>query len=204
MKNKLLWGEQVERFRLKLKRKLGGQSGFTLVEMLCAVVILLLLCLMLETGLNMAMHTYRDLTAASEMELLLNSLSNAMTDKLRFALVTVDSTGANPPKCSIGNIEKDLVGPEQKDLQNLVRVSDGMVMIGDDKKLLPDGAYGEKTASGRRYAVENLKVNLSESPVVGGAAVFTVELEVQETSNSGTINAETELTVRSLNPVRSE
>ena len=51
-----------------MRRKLADESGFTLVELLAAVVILMLLGLILNSGLQMAVHSYQTMTAQSETE----------------------------------------------------------------------------------------------------------------------------------------
>lgn len=68
-----------------MRKKWKDSAGLTLVETLCAVLILVLLSLLLNAGLNMAVKSYRDLTAASETQLLLNSLTNAIAAELRYA-----------------------------------------------------------------------------------------------------------------------
>lgn len=50
-----------------MRKKLNSESGLTLVEMLCAVAILVLLVLLLSTGMQMALRTYRDIVAQSEV-----------------------------------------------------------------------------------------------------------------------------------------
>ena len=52
-----------------MKKKLKSSAGFSLVEMLCAVAVLMLLCVMLNSGLSAAMKTYYDLTAEAETPL---------------------------------------------------------------------------------------------------------------------------------------
>lgn len=107
-----------------MRKKLRSAGGLTLVEILCAVAILVLLCLMMNTGMQMAVKSYDRITAESETQLLLSSLSDALIDKLRYAMKT--ESGA----WSIGKVE----------LQNgriVVVESSGAV-----KQLLPDGAYG--------------------------------------------------------------
>ena len=42
-----------------MRSKLKDNSGLTLVEMMCAVLILVLLSLMLNSGLSMAIKTYQ-------------------------------------------------------------------------------------------------------------------------------------------------
>lgn len=68
-----------------MRRKLAGHEGLTLVELLAAVVILILLGLILNAGLQMAMTSYRAMIAQSETELLLSTLADILADDLRYA-----------------------------------------------------------------------------------------------------------------------
>lgn len=165
-----------------MRKKLRDSSGLTMVETLCAAAILVLLCLMMNTGIHMAVTNYRTLTGEAEAQLLLSSLSDALADKLRYCVVTESKV---PPQ-SIGE----------------VRVStDHQVTVGGDK-LLPEGAYGEPKADGtRRYQVTDASV--TEPPyAVGAKPVFTVRLEVKDTQTN--LSKEANLTVRCLNPVKKE
>lgn len=166
-------------------RKLKNSGGVSVVEMLCAVLLLTLLCLMVNTGMQMAVKSYRDVTAESETQLLLNSLADALSDKLRFAVVT-EKDGTTV--CSIGEITVDGNGRVVVEEKN----ADGTVTT--KKHFLPEGAYGNG-----RYEAETADVSCA---VTGNVATFTVTLAVKETS--GTIGAETVLTVRCLNPVKRE
>ena len=78
-----------------MKRKLKNSSGFSLVEMLCATAVLMLLCVMLNSGLSVTMKTYFDLTAEAETQLLLNSLTNAVAGELRYAFEVSGGGDAN-------------------------------------------------------------------------------------------------------------
>ena len=68
-----------------MKRKLKDRAGLTLVEMLCAGLILSLMGLLLHAGLSMSMRSYLYLTAEAETQILLNSLTNAIAAELRYA-----------------------------------------------------------------------------------------------------------------------
>lgn len=166
-------------------RKLKNSGGVSVVEMLCAVLLLTLLCLMVNTGIQMAVKSYRDVTAESETQLLLNSLADALSDKLRFAVVTVKGSES---VCSIGEIKVDANGMVVVEEKN----ADGTAPT--QKHFLPEGAYGNG-----RYKAETADVACT---VTGNVATFTVTLAVKEAA--GTIGAETELTVRCLNPVKTE
>ena len=69
-----------------MRKKLKSQRGLTLVETLCAVVILILLGLILNAGLQLSVRAYDDMTAETETELLLSTAADALADVLRFAV----------------------------------------------------------------------------------------------------------------------
>lgn len=75
-------------------KKIHDQRGFTLVEMMAAVLVLILLILLLNTGLNLAIKSYRDMTAEAETQLLLSSVSDVLSDELRYARDIVLTTPA--------------------------------------------------------------------------------------------------------------
>lgn len=156
-----------------MRRKLADESGFTLVELLAAVVILMLLGLILNSGLQMAVHSYQTMTAQSETELLLSTLADAVTDELRYADDVTEQDGVvTYTSASFGEGIS-------------LTVNDGQAVAGG-KKLLPDGAYGKG-----RYIVEALAVSYAKPN-------FQVHLEVKE--KDGTISAAADLTVGCLNP----
>lgn len=162
-----------------MRKKLNSESGLTLVEMLAAVVILILLGLLLNTGLQMAMSTYRAIVAQSEVELLLSTAVDAITDELRYARdVSVSGTDFTYTSDSFG--EKASFG-----------LKDGQITV-KDKRLLSTGAYGLNGA----YVVteENMSIKYNEPN-------FTIELTVA--TKDGAISAQTPdggVTVRCLNP----
>lgn len=171
-----------------MRKKLKDSGGLTMIEMLCAVVILVLLCLMMGTGMQMALKSYHTLTAESETQLLLSSLTDALADKLRYCVVTVDSTDTYKG-CSIGEVD----------------VENGRVTV-DGKELLPDGAYG----TGRwEYVVEKVKEKDGSDflrPAKYDGGKFTVNFKVVWKAD-GRISAQTPengLIIRCLNPVKKE
>lgn len=68
-----------------MRKKLNGKSGLTLVEMLAATLVLVLLTLMLVTGMQMAMSAYENIIAQNEVELLLSTAVDRLSDELRYA-----------------------------------------------------------------------------------------------------------------------
>lgn len=185
---------------MKNKRKSTG--GFTFVEMLCCVLILILLCLLANAGLRMAMKAYREITAASETRLLLGSLTDALTDRLRYAVVTKEAAGTY--KDSLGTASAP-AGTDGYTVSGIYADGSGRLVInssGSALTLLPDGAYGvlldQTDPDGqRRYRISKVEITYSAS-----ARSFTVSLEVSETS--GTVRVSETFTVRCLNPLKEE
>lgn len=165
-----------------MRKKLNSESGLTLVEMLAVVVILILLGLLLNTGLQMAMSTYRTIVAQSEVELLLSTAVDAISDDLRYARdVSVSGTGFTYTSDSFG---VDAALGLNSDGQIVAMVG------GEEKRLLSTGAYGLNGA----YQVKNIKISYTQPN-------FTIELTVA--TKDGAISAQTPdggVTVRCLNP----
>lgn len=180
-----------------MKKKLKDSGGLTVVEMLCATLILSFLCMMMGTGISMAMKTYHDMIAESEAQMLLSSLSSALSDRLYYAVVTESSEAGVPSySLSIGEIKVVDAGSGGRVVIEK-RNADGT--LASQKFLLPEGAYGNG-----RYQAVTADVSTAVETHAGGsrAAIFTVTLEVREASGTSSIGAKATLTVRCLNPVR--
>ena len=67
------------------KKKNHAQGGFTLIELLAAVVVMLLITAALSAGIPATLNAYREMTAVSESAVLLSTLSQSLTDELRYA-----------------------------------------------------------------------------------------------------------------------
>lgn len=155
-----------------MRKKLKECGGFTMVEMLCVVAILVLLCLMVDSGLSLAMRSYRDIVAESETQLLLNDLSDALSDKLRYAIVTVKKTkqvdGTIKTDCTfslegvallkggeVKNIKTPATETTSAEYYDKMIDDKGKVVVGtnedgDPKRLLSSGAYGSELLDGKR------------------------------------------------------
>lgn len=185
-----------------MRKKLKDTGGLTFVELLCAVCILVLLCLMMNTCLNMAVKSYRSITAESEAELLVSSISDALADKLRYCVVTVDKNGKYK-ETSVGPIE------ETEDADGNVAVTAVTVDAGqlkvDGKSLLPSAAYGASGDFSMGYIGTYEVEQVTGKPLVvydPGTNCFTVSFTV--TAAKAGISKTTEFTVRCLNPVKKE
>ncbi len=167
-----------------MRRKLAGHEGLTLVELLAAVVILILLGLILNAGLQMAMTSYRAMIAQSETELLLSTLADILADDLRYAEDVAAREGM------LDSYFSDSYGEGTRlRLENGKVYADGGGNSG--LRVLPDGAYGLNG----RYEVDAMEIGYADR-------VFTLKLSVKE--KDGDIHAETELAVRCLNPEKKE
>lgn len=185
-----------------MRKKLREAAGVTMVEMLAAVAILMLLGMMLNTGLQMALNSYRNIIAKSEVELLLSTAMDALADDLRFARnveqPTVYSTDDVPftytSDSFAGTIHLERRIDEDNEGQIMAHVvgSTGL-------RFLSTGVYGAKGADGKRaYQVTEMKITPKINAVTK-EVTFTIELKVQATADP-TINASGTMTVRCLNP----
>lgn len=190
----------MKNLRNRLKKKLRGSKGFTLVEMTAAVLILVLLVLILNTGLDLAVKSYRTMTAESETELLMSSLSDAIYDELRYARdinADADYGGDTPsgqadtpaPAAAItGNLERYTSVSFGRN--TTLSLQNGQ-LCASGKRLLASGAYGNGD-----YAIEQLDITYDKE-----ACVFTVKLTVGGVDN---IKAATEFKIRPLNSIKPE
>ena len=80
-----------------MRKKRGDQRGFTLVEMLCATLILVMLALVTGVGLRLALRSYRAVRAESETQLLLSTALDALADDLRYARDVKTKAGPEGP-----------------------------------------------------------------------------------------------------------
>lgn len=155
-------------------KKIHDDKGFTLVEMLAAALLLVLLCLMLSTGLNMALKSYRTMRAESETQVLLSTLTDALADDLRFArYVKADEDG------KLISYDSDSYNKNAK-----LTLSEGQ-LLANNMRVLPPGAYGNGA-----YVVDKLDIKYTDG-------VFTIDLTVKEAG--GDISASAQTQVRCLN-----
>lgn len=173
-----------------MARKWKDSRGFTLVETLCAVAILVMLGLLINTGLHLAMRSYRDLTAQSELELLAASLSDALADELRYAQRMKTGEGNtlahyHSERYNMENTDATTVlGPKKKDGQ----------LYANEYRILPSGAYG----NGAYIIPEENSEGQPGFQITYQNGLFTVDLTVKQAE--GELSARARFTVRCLNP----
>ncbi len=156
-------------------KKIRNRRGVTLVEMTAAAGVLALLGLVLHTGLFMAQDSYTTMVAESESRLLLSTVSNLLSDELRYARqVVTDDAGVLQRYTSINHGRNTTLG-----------ISKEGQLEANNRRMLSSGAYGNGA-----YEIEALTV------VYGADHVFDVTVKVK----SGHASAkETHFSVRCLN-----
>jgi prepilin-type N-terminal cleavage/methylation domain-containing protein len=157
------------------KRKLKSRKGFTLVETLAAVAVLAMLSLMLNTGLNMALRSYRDMRAESETQLLLSTLTSVLSDELRYARDV-----RSQPDGALQDYTSATYGSNTS-----LQVTQGRLTNGNGEPLLTAGAYGNGD-----YAITDMEITYENG-------VFTAALTVADSQG---VSARAEgLKIRCLN-----
>lgn len=171
-----------------MARKWKDSRGLTLVEMLCAVAILVLLGLLINTGLHLAVRSYRDITAQEELELLAASLSDALADDLRYARDPVtDDDGILQYYHSERYNEGDHT-------TTLSIGEDNRQLYASTYRVLPSGAYGNGA-----YIIPETDGEGEPGFVIKYEdGLFTVDLTVKQAE--GELFARAHFTVRCLNP----
>lgn len=157
----------------RLLRKIRSRRGVTLVEMVAAAAVLALLALMLHTGLYMAQNSYTKMTEAAESQLLLSTLTDLLSNELRYArdVVTDDGTLQRYTSLSFGR-NTTLALNAQGQLE------------ANQRLMLSAGAYG------------NGQYRITDWEIAYSGGVFNVSLSV--TGNGDAANTTT-FSVRCLN-----
>lgn len=186
-----------------MRKKINSEAGFSLVEMLAAVAVLILLGLMLNTGLQMALNSYRTVIAQSEAELLLSTAVDALADELRYAWDVKDSDTPTNWGSDFNNIAGFTYSSDSYGKETQLCVKGGQIIARTPKndgtfqdwQVLSTGAYGAKGADGKRaYKVMKLEITLNDNNT------FTIKLKVATADEK--IIAHTSVTVRCLNPMK--
>ena len=176
-----------------MRKKLKEKSGLTMVEMLAASLVLALLALMLNTGLQMVMNTYQTMIAHSELELLVSTAVNTLADDLRYAQDVRPINSTDP-------VDFTYYSDSYGEKTHLV-VENGRIVAKSENAtgnntwpVLSTGAYG-KSDSYKEYRVEELKITHRVD-----TAGITFDIHLKIATVDGKSSAERGVTVRCLNP----
>lgn len=160
----------------RLRQKLKSRRGLTLVEMVAAAGVLALLGLMLNTGLFMAQDSYNKMTGEAESQLLLSTLTDLLSNELRYARDVVTGEGGNLQRYTSVNYGRNITLSLDEEGQ----------LEANSHRMLSSGAYGNGA-----YRIDHLNITYQEN-----AGLFTVALGV---AGSYSITQETTFSVRCLN-----
>lgn len=160
----------------RMLRKLRGRRGLTLVETLVAVGVLALLGMMLSTGLFMAHNSYQKMTQQSESQLLLSTLSNLLSNELRYARDVVTTPRGTLQRYTSVNYGRNTT----------LSLNDQGQLEANHRQMLSAGAYGNGA-----HHIESCEI------IYDDTGIFHVTLQV---GNSSSIFQQITFDVRCLNP----
>lgn len=161
-----------------MKRR-ARRGGFTLVELLCAIAVMLLLAALLTLGARSAVTAFRRSMEASQAQTLLSTLRTGVSDELRYAgtvQLAADGKPAGFFSQSYGEAAYSGFSSDER----------GHVLLGGSK-LLPDRAYPH----GLRAAVELTAYDTATGTFTACITVYGAEDQIA---------AQTTFEVRQLNP----
>ena len=200
----------------QLRCKLNSRKGFTLVEMLCCCLILVILSLIVSVGLGMAGRLYGRMVSENEAEILLSSLSSVLSDELRYAVkanvaesssVTLSVTDGDAAKLVFesdtywnnGRMTAMYIGKDGDSKGQLVvkeaEVNDtGSLtgaLIGSEYRVLPKSDYGKSTINGATYEIKSIEITKSGD-------VFTYTITVTRGTGASATVKSLEGTVKNM------
>ena len=155
-------------------------AGMTLVELLCALAVVLLVSAGMVLGVSLAVRSYERSVAGSEAQVLCSTLETIVSDELRYAgTLEYDESGKVVGFFSQNHPDANLQH------SRFTTDDEGRVLLGG-QKLLPNNAYPH----GLRASVELKDYN-------EGKRIFTAVITVKD--RGGDTLAQTELQVKQLN-----
>lgn len=159
--------------------RLRDRRGFTLTELLCAVLIVLLISALLVVGIRFAGKTYNSSLKLSEAQELCSTLTSVISDKLRFCGSVVSNENGDVDRIfiqDVGSVEGEGAAFRLNDKQQ--------IMLGDSE-LLSAAAYP------RGLQVRQIALRYDDA-----TGIFTVTLQVGDSTDT---LAETTFHVKRLN-----
>lgn len=164
-----------------------SRGGFTLVEMLCAIVVLILVSMLMVTGVRLGVDSYAKSVSYSEAQVLCSTLKTTVSDELRYSgSVLLDESGKTTntatPKGFFSQTYTNQTNPNQ--LLGFSQDENGRVLLGGNK-LLPNKSY----PYGLKASVTLVSYNKT-------TRVFHVKITVTRAAQT---LAETEFDVQQLN-----
>ena len=154
--------------------KIKSKKGFTLVEMLCAVIVLLLITSLMAVGVQLAVRSLRTLVMDSESQVLCSTIRASVSDELRYSGTTTVS-GGNISFFSQNYGE----GVEYSTNE------DGQILLG-----------GNKILSSKSYTYD-MRASVTLKSYDSTSKIFSVSVKV--TDSDGNLLASSDFQVQRLN-----
>ncbi len=154
--------------------KIKSKKGFTLVEMLCTVIVLLLITLLMAVGVQLAVRSLRTLVMDSESQVLCSTIRASVSDELRYSGTTTVN-GGNISFFSQNYGE----GVEYSTNE------DGQILLG-----------GNKILSSKSYTYD-MKASVTLKSYDSTSKIFSVSVKV--TDSDGNLLASSDFQVQRLN-----
>ncbi|MBR3290208.1 MAG: type II secretion system protein [Clostridia bacterium] len=76
----------------RLREKLNNRNGFTMVELMCAMMVMALLGMVVSVGISTAVRVQRESTFIAHSDVLTATLNTSMSDVLRYSTVNTQKT----------------------------------------------------------------------------------------------------------------
>ncbi len=180
----------------KIRQKIHSKGGFTLAEMLLAIIILLLVSVIMVTGIPAAKEAYEKVVLASNAEVLLSTTISSLRNELGTAQDPDTSTEATglPDGSAIA-------------YYNSARGATSRIYVPDDKKIMIQRYYSADGLSKNDEAVRlmsskastaDLYVTYSSVTYANGIVTFT-GLSVDRESGATGIAKRDTLSIRVIN-----
>lgn len=180
-----------------IRQKLNSKSGFTMVEMLCCCLILILLSMVINSELSMVGTLYGNMIAENEAQILLSSASSVLSDELRYAVETNVPDGDTGLTLSKDGgkfeFESDTYWNNGEKTEMYIN-GDGRLMVkksgaaDGEYPVLPASDYGNSSISGATYKIDSIKITKSNA---SSGKLFTYTITVQRgTGKYGTAKGE--------------
>lgn len=187
------------------KGKITCKKGFTLIELLATTLILVLIASSLAVGIPAALNAYEKVTATAEATALLSTLSQSLTDELRYA-TDIKVLSKNDPALTsfTSTVYGRGIRPSNADDGT---PQDGKIQM--VSTLMLPGAEVPTTTTypllSESVYTRSLKSRILNNTITYSNNVFSLTLQIYLPANTiNTINeeavlAETELKVRAIN-----
>lgn len=82
----------MKKILTRLRDKLNHRRGFTLIELVCAMLVMALLGMVVSIGISTAVRVQREATFIAHSDVLTATLNTSMSDVLRYSVVNTQKT----------------------------------------------------------------------------------------------------------------